>query len=438
MRDLLILAVIYSSLPVIVFRPFVGLLVYGWLSYMRPQDMAWGVRGMPLSQWVAIALVVGLLLALGRERWATIKTQTVLLLMLVGWISLSVANAVKPDEAHLLYGYYWKTILIAVLTTGMVTDRKRFRILLLLIAGCVGFLGAKRGLFGLVRGGVRFHDGPGGFMSDNNTFALVLNMILPLLVAVILVEKEKWIKVAAGVTAVLCTISILFTFSRGGLLTLAVVVPALIWRSRHRLAVSGLIALGFAGFLFFTSDQFTQEYVDRASSISEYEDDPSAQGRLSAWKTSWRVFLDYPLYGVGPNNLQVVHRTYSPNPDRFRVSHNVFLQILAECGLPAVLLFTACIGAAFFSLNRLRRRTDLPWVEVYARMMQISIVAYIVGSMFLNTAYFELIYQLIALSVSLEMAARAAAAEPLPAPAPEAGLPWWKRPAPAQAWARRA
>ena len=437
MRDLLLLAVIYSSLPVIVFRPFVGLLVYGWLSYMRPQDMAWTTRGMPLAQWVAVALVVGLLLAIGRERWVTIKTQTVLLFALVGWISLSVANAVKPEEAQLLYGYYWKTILIAVLTTGMVTDRKRFRILLLLIVACLGFLGAKRGLVGLVGGGIRYYDGPGGFMSDNNTFALVLNMALPLLVAVVLTEKEKWLKVAAGVTAVLCTITVLFTFSRGGLLTLAVVVPAIIWRSRHRLAMTGLIALGFAGFLFFTSDQFTKEYVDRATSISDYEEDASAQGRLSAWKTSWRAFLDYPVFGVGPNNLQVVHRTYSPNPDRFRVSHNVFLQILAECGLPAVLLFTACLGAAFFSLNRLRRGTDLPWVEIYARMMQISIVAYVVGSMFLNTAYFELIYQLIALSVSLEMAARAAAAEPRLAPAAEPDLPWWKRPAPAQAWPRR-
>lgn len=439
MRDLLILAVIYSSLPVIVFRPFVGLLVYGWLSYMRPQDMAWATRGMPLSQWVAIALLLGLVVALGRERWLTIKVQTVLLILLVGWISLSVAHAVRPAVADVLYGYYWKTILIAVLTTGLVTDRKRFRFLVLLIVACIGFLGAKRGLYGLMRGGTRFHDGPGGFMSDNNTFALVLNMILPLLVAVILTEKEKWMKAAAGVTAVLCTVTILFTFSRGGLLTLAVVVPAIIWRSRHRLAITGLLALGFAGFLFFTSESFTQAYVERASTISDYQEDRSAMGRLNAWKTSWRVFLDYPVYGVGPNNLQVVHSTYSPNPERFRVSHNVFLQILAECGLPAMLLFCSCLAAAFLSLNRLRKGTALPWVEVYSRMMQISIVAYIVGSMFLNTAYFELIYQLIALSVSLELAARAAASEQQPAPAqPERELPWWKRPAPAQAWARRA
>ena len=35
-------------------------------------------------------------------------------------------------------------------------------LLVLLIVGCIGFLGAKRGLFGLLRGGARFHDGRPG------------------------------------------------------------------------------------------------------------------------------------------------------------------------------------------------------------------------------------------------------------------------------------
>lgn len=443
MRDLIVVALVTASLPVIVFRPFFGLLVYGWLAYMRPQDMAWGMsRWLPLSQWVAIALVLGLILSLGRERWLVVKTQTVLLLLLAGWISVTVVTAVRPEAAGDLYGYYWKAIVISVLTTGIVSDRRRFRIMIMVIAFSIGFLGAKRGLLGLLRGGARYYDGPGGFMSDNNAFALALNMTLPLLVGIVTVEKRKVFRVVAAVMAVLCTITILFTFSRGGLLTLCTVVPFLIWRSRHRLAVTGLIALGLAGFLFFTSDTFTQAYAERASSISNYQEDRSAVGRLNAWTTSWRVFLDHPLTGVGPNNLEVVYKSYSPEPERFRVSHNAYLQILCECGLPALLLFVFAIGSAWWSLGRVRRRTDLPWVEVYARMLQISIVAYFVGSMFLNTAYAELIYQLMGMSVSLEVIARTAAAgepevrqEPVPAPVSE---PWWKRPAVPAGMARRA
>jgi O-antigen ligase len=158
-------------------------------------------------------------------------------------------------------------------------------------------------------------------------------------------------------------------------------------------------------------------------------------GRLNAWTTSWRVFLDYPVFGVGPNNLEVVHRNYSPDPERFRVSHNAYLQILCECGLPALLLFLGAIGATVWDLGRTRRGTRQAWVEVYARMFQISLLAYFIGSMFLSTAYSELLYQLIAMSVSLAVIsqAEAAATETAAAPALAPDEPWWKRPLPSPA-----
>jgi putative inorganic carbon (HCO3(-)) transporter len=432
-RDLFILTVVYGSLPVILFRPFYGLMVYSWLAFMRPQDMAWGAsRILPLSQWVAIAMIIGLVLSIGRERLMTLKPQTVLLILLAAWISLSTIMAVVPEMSDDVYGQYWKAILMTVLATGLVRDRQRLRLLLLLIVFSIGFLGAKRGLFGLLRGGARFNDGPGGFMSDNNSFALALNMVLPLLVGLAIVEKQRIIRIAAAVAAALCLLSVLFTFSRGGFLTLVVVGGLLIWRSKRRLMVGGLLALALCGFLLFTSEQFTQQYVERAQSIQDYEEDGSAQGRLNAWTTSWRVFLDYPWTGVGPNNLQAVYLRYSPQEERFRVAHNAYLQLLAECGLPAVLLFVAALCVTWWRLQRLRTLTPLPWVEVQARMLQISVVAYMVGSMFLNTAYSELIYYLMGLSVGLEVVARSEAgqadgAEPVPR-TPEGDLPWWKRP----------
>jgi len=431
-RDLFVQAVVYGSLPVILFRPFWGLLVYSWLAFMRPQDMAWGAsRTLPLSQWVAIAMIVGLALALGRERLLTLKPQTILLLLLAAWITLSTVLAVDPEMARDIFGNYWKAILMSVLATGLVRDRRRLRLLLLVIVFSIGFLGAKRGLYGLVRGGVRFDDGPGGFMSDNNSFALALNMILPLLVGFAIVEKQKIVRIAAASAAALCLLSILFTFSRGGFLTLVVVGGLLVWRSQRRILVAGLLALGLAGFLLFTSEQISEQYAERARSIQNYEEDGSAQGRINAWKTSWRVFLDYPLTGVGPNNLAAVFQRYQPGEDRFRVAHNAYFQLLAECGLPALLLFLGAIGATWWRLQRLRGRTSLPWVEIQARMFQISIAGYLVGSMFLNTAYSELIYYLIGLSVGLEVVARSEAAESsgvLQGIVLTEDIPWWKRP----------
>jgi putative inorganic carbon (HCO3(-)) transporter len=438
-RDHLVVAIVCGSLPVILFRPFTGLLVYYWLAYMRPQDMAFGIsRGLPLSQWVAIAMVAGLVVAVGREQALTLRLQTVLLILLGLWISLTVVTAVVPEMSQVVYGQYWKAIVVSVLATGLVRDRKRLRWLLLLVAFSIGFLGAKRGLIGLVRGGARYGDGPGGFMSDNNSFALALNMTLPLLVGLVLVEKNRWLRLAAAGTAVLCFLCILFTFSRGGLLTLAAVGGLLVWRSKRRLMVAGVLALGLLGFVFFSSGQLTDDYMNRASSITRYEEDSSAQGRLNAWQTSWRVFLDYPVFGVGPNNLEAVFFRYAPDNSRFHVTHDAYLQLLSECGLPGLLLFLGAIGSAYWSLQRLRRTTALPWAETQARMLQISIIGYLIGATFLNMAYCELIYTLIALTVSLEVAARAAEAEEgIPARLPSGrwesgGGAWWQRPAACQ------
>ncbi|HEX5720327.1 MAG TPA: DUF5935 domain-containing protein, partial [Thermoanaerobaculia bacterium] len=250
MRDLIVLAIVFATLPVIVFRPYFGLLTYSWLAYMRPQDMTFGMsRWLPLSQWVALAMLVGILVTLGRERLITIKLQTVLLFLLVLWISLTVMTAVLPEMSKEVYGHYWKGIAIALLTTGLVRDKERFRLLYLLIPFSIGFLGAKRGLVGLMRGGIQYNDGPGGLMSDNNSFALMLNMMLPLLVGIATTDERRWVRITAASMAALCVPTILFTFSRGGLLALAVCTGCLIALSADRLWLLATLAIGAIGAL---------------------------------------------------------------------------------------------------------------------------------------------------------------------------------------------
>ena len=429
MRDLVVLAVVFASLPVILFRPFYGLVTYSWLAYMRPQNMTWGMsRELPLSLWVALAMLLGIVVTLGRERLAILKLQTVLMILLALWISVTVLTAVLPEMAKEVYGHYWKGILIAVLTTGLVRDRERFRTLVIVIAFSLGFLGAKRGLFGLARGGAQYNDGPGGFMADNNSFALMLNMALPLLVGIAITDPRRWVRITAALMAALTVPTILFTFSRGGLLTLCIVSGLLIWRSKSRWLVAGVMALSLLGFVALTSDAVTEKYLHRAETIDDYQEDASAMGRINAWRTSWYVFLDYPVFGVGPNNLAAVFERYSPEPGRFRVAHNAYFQLLAECGLPGLLLFLGAIGAALWRMQRLRDRAAQAWIGTQARMFQISILGYLAGSLFLNMAYNEVIYHLIGLTVCLEVVAEAEAHAAI---SPEAALveeiPWWKQ-----------
>lgn len=445
MRDLLVLSAVLISLPIAFWRPFWGLLTYTWLAYMRPQDIAWTIGDDRLSLWVAGAMLLGLVLWIGRERLATFEPPTILMVVLFLWISFTVAKALLPELSEVAYSAFWKVVLVSVLTTGMVRTRERWRLLLLVTALSLGLLGLKYGIHGLIRQGARFDHGPGGFMRDNNDFALALCMALPLLVGVAMTERSRALRIAAWVMSAFSLLTVLFTFSRGGLLTLAVIVLVLVVRSRQRLLAAALVGFGALAFFVFSSDSFRADYTARTQTINTYEEDGSAMGRLAAWQTSWRVFLDYPVTGVGPGNLMLVYQRYAPDTGKVRVSHNTYLQLLSECGLPSLALFLAMIGATLVRLQRLAARGP-DWARIYAQMLQLSIVAFLIGSTFLNRAFFDLIYHVVALSVCLGLAA---AAEPAAAPAEAGapgrrpGVPWWRQapqPAsqPSPGWAGRA
>jgi probable O-glycosylation ligase (exosortase A-associated) len=276
-------------------------------------------------------------------------------------------------------------------------------------------------------------------MADNNTYALGLNMTIPLLFGIVLAERSKILRWIAAAMAFLSILTVLFTFSRGGLLTLGAVGALLIWRSKRRLTATAVLLLGVLGFYLFSSPQLKEDYFARAESIGSYEADNSAQGRLQAWRDSLLVFRQHPVFGVGPNNLETVFPTYSDGVHRFHVTHNAYLELLAECGLPSLVLFVLLLGATLYRLERLRRFPAAPWVETYARMLQISIVAYMTGSLFLNMAYFDLIYHLVGISVSLEVAAGAYILGSEKEKAVAAADPWWRRaPVPASAGGRTA
>ena len=42
MRDLLIVLIVFGSLPLILVRPQIGILMWFWLGMMNPHRLAWG------------------------------------------------------------------------------------------------------------------------------------------------------------------------------------------------------------------------------------------------------------------------------------------------------------------------------------------------------------------------------------------------------------
>jgi O-antigen ligase len=102
-----------------------------------------------------------------------------------------------------------------------------------------------------------------------------------------------------------------------------------------------------------------QAVTNRMTSMFNAQD-PANQDRLAMVEVGARMIAQHPLTGVGPNMVPRVYEQYRPdyavNPVNPHL-HNVPLQIAAERGVPALLVWLWCIGALMLSTFRLFRHS---------------------------------------------------------------------------------
>ncbi len=427
MRDLLVAGFIVATLPTCFRRPFIGLLVFTLLAYMRLQDLTWGwARYERWSFYVAIVTMAGFILGAGERKFMLPDLRCwmmVGLIVLVG-LSLVTSRFFLPSDLT-LYIEYCKVVGVALFTTGVVRNREYLRILVYVVALSFGFFGVKNGLAFILSGfRMEIIAGPGGALTDRNDFSLALCMGLPLLLHLGLSEKRQILRRVLLLTIPLTALTIISTHSRGAFLAMGATAMAIAWRSKNRFAGFGLVFL-CAGAAWMAAPA---SYKDRISTISEYQTEGSARGRIEAWKVAGHMIVAKPLLGVGFNKFQQEYNTYDPtralesdgskNAEGTRVAHNSYLQIWAECGTPAFLIYMLLIVMSFIDLSVVRREAERryhsSWILSYANMFEAGLVAFVVGAVFLNRAQFDLFYQFVAIIIVFGRVARhSMATEPL-------------------------
>ncbi len=398
MRNAIVLLVTLGLLPVCLARPFLGITAVTVYAYLRPQDLAWGVSGYRLTLLMTVATVVGVLFARGERmvHWGQVTALMVLLWFLV---ALSYLFAQSPALALPAIIDFTKVIGLALLTSGLVTTLARCRTILWAIVGALGFLAVKGTVWSLARGG-EIIGGPGGMIGDNNSLATAFVMMLPLAFALARTEEQRMLRRGAQAIVVFAFAAIVFTFSRGGFLGLIAVIGVM-WIGAERKFRGALLLMGVAVCALVI---VPESYYERISTIADTESyDRSIQGRFQAWDVAIQAVAEHPLTGVGYNNFLLVFPRYSPHSPR--VTHNSYLQIASECGLPALAVYLGLFATGIAALRRLRREaagapqaTD---IVVYSKALEASLCGYMVCATFLSFAQFDLYYQEIALIACL-------------------------------------
>ena len=407
------------SLPASAFRPsagrrqafaYCGLVFFTVLLYFRPNEWL-PIGTFPLVKIVALASLAGLFIVQisdGRPL-SLMPRELKLLLGLTALMLVSMAIGLDPSASFDAFtNDFLKVLLIFVLMINVVNSFKRLRRLIEVTVVC-GTLLAFGSLVQFARGqnlgdGFRASGIVGGMFGNPNDLALSLNILLPIAVCLALSRPAIAVKLFYWGCAGFLGLAVLVSYSRAGFLTVGIVGLSLLWRLRRR--YPAFLALGVTAALvvmLVAPPSFWARIFTVFDSSGDAQAAQSSELRWSLLQRALEVAGFNPqrwLLGVGISNFHIVSV-------RELAQHNAYLQIFNEVGLPAFILYTMFLFGLIRAMGRIARAYERDrahrHVWLLAVSLQVSLIAYAVGSFFAPVAYLWYLYYVAGFAVCLRM-----------------------------------
>ena len=386
-------------------QPMVGVLAFDWISFMNPQQDAWGSfgSGLPWAQLSVLATIIGCFVTHEPKR-LPINGMTVLLAIFMVICTTSAIFALGPaSTVNFWYFLFIKSFFFMLIAAGLLTDRRRIHALVWVMAISLGFYGIKGGVFTILTGGNNHVVGAGNsVLGDNNQLAVALLISLPLMNYLRLQSQHHIIRVGLMAAMVLTLFAIVGTYSRGALIALTAVTLFLWWNSKSKFITGIMLAIGLALAIGFMPSQ----WVARMTTISHYQKSDSAESRITVWREAFGMAMARPLTGVGfraTATPEVIHQFYpSATP---RAVHSIWFEVLSQTGFPGFFVWVSMQIMGVINIRRIRRlaRGDpsRAWADDLARMAEVSMIAYLVGGSFLSLGYYDMYFTLLIILASV-------------------------------------
>jgi O-antigen ligase len=366
------------------------LLLAGWIGARRVAPRGAAVVSGPSVRFARIAL--GLLLV---------------------WVALSISWATDRGDAWFQVRQWLLAAAVFVLVIAIASTPARLRLIALaFIAGALASI-----VIGLTGAGLsttataldlatreRFSGGAG----DPNYLAAGLVAAIALAAGLMASYRDPLAKLGLGAVVLALAAAMAETGSRGGLIAAAfAVVAALVFARERRAATAAFAAFAVSAVTIFL-------LLSPAAWTRMTEVDAAGTGRTQLWEIALRMAGDHPLAGVGVGGFEHDSKDYVLRPGNLTevaniaehpaVTHNVYLQQLAETGAIGVLallaVFLACLAASQVAAGRFRARGDLAMAAL-SSSVGVAIVGMLAASAFISNATDKRLWIVLALGPAL-------------------------------------
>jgi O-antigen ligase len=329
-------------------------------------------RTTPGLDRVAVTLLLGFVASLQ----VSIALAGMLLAgMLVAWVATLVRDRVRPSAPRFIVPliiYAGVTLLASAFSVDPVTSFVDSKQLLLFavvpavydlargrraatVIDVIVTVGAASAAFGIIQYGMLHYDSlrlrPQGALTHYMTYSGVIMLVICAATARLVFGSRDRVWPALVMPALVVALAL--TLSRNAWVGACVAIGLLLVLKDLRL--SAVLPVIVAVLFAIAPDGITS----RMMSMFDVQD-PSNQDRLAMIEVGARIVVNDPLTGVGPNMVPRVYETYRPdyaiNPTNPHL-HNVPLQIAAERGLPALVIWVWFVVAVVLALFRVFRQS---------------------------------------------------------------------------------
>jgi putative inorganic carbon (hco3(-)) transporter len=278
-----------------------------------------------------------------------------------------------------------------------------------------------------------------GPVGDPNYYAQILVATIGLGLPFLWRQRARAIQLFAGANVAVMALALAFTYSRGGMLALAIMITAMVFLGYLKLR--HLVAMVLAAAVLISVVPGYRERIESLARLggvtaetgASNEADEAARSRLTENITAALVFLDYPVLGVGPGGFGYFYQEYAartggpvhrstrrgsertaPGEAPKREAHNIFLSAAAETGILGLLALCAVLGTAFRQLLRARRawRDPDPGSQALMTGLLLALIGYVAAGLFLTLAFERYLWLLLALMGAAAFVARERATRP--------------------------
>ncbi len=193
---------------------------------------------------------------------------------------------------------------------------------------------------------------PGFVVGDANYFCVSAVLCLPIAFYLLLGRQRLLERLYCLGCLLLTLAAVAFSASRGGLLGLLVSFFFAVWHSRRRMRNFVLVMC-----LFIPMVAFSPTSPLRRLLRPNYSAQQSTENHKQILVAGLRMIVAHPLVGVGLGNFKLRMSSYAdPDLQQQFIAHNAYLEVAAEMGLPALIVFVSILFFTFRTLSQLRAR----------------------------------------------------------------------------------